>query len=461
MEANTAILLSDYEEIGSGSFGKVYIGTSKNERYAVKRRYVCDNSPPGCVHVGEIDSLHRFRHPNILRAKVIQRRNPIDDNFRVDKLNTYGDDRGHTYRADLAYVLTEAADSDLWGRVKEPQSIEAIRRWMWQILSGIEYIHAKGFIHRDIKPHNILYFKKDDSIKICDFDMCMPDIPNMLSFKAMTPEYTPPEILTQGSEVLYTKKVDIWGAGLIMKFLTVGDSIVKRGDRKDRDMDNYIIALQKKFFPNGDHIELDMSFVNLSKDNIEILTHDSDMDDLIYHMLDCNPDTRWTATQCLNHRFFGRHSSMPDIPTQEDFIMETHYISNDMVKVFDSEINSMDERTWFGFFLGLDIMARVCRTKYSGDAKKLAICCFNIGMKYFDKETAKTIPIGAEDAKTIEYRIIVEKLRGEVYRDTIYNHIQEHPLRLYGYLVSAKIFPRKFSELRDGIIQHFATTTKQ
>ena len=39
------------------------------------------------------------------------------------------------------------------------------------IILGLEYMHEKGFIHKDIKPEN-LYFDQNGYLKIADFGSC-------------------------------------------------------------------------------------------------------------------------------------------------------------------------------------------------------------------------------------------------------------------------------------------------
>ncbi len=42
---------------------------------------------------------------------------------------------------------------------------------MFQILRGLQYVHAHRIIHRDIKPQNILVDTKTNSIKLADFGL--------------------------------------------------------------------------------------------------------------------------------------------------------------------------------------------------------------------------------------------------------------------------------------------------
>ncbi len=39
----------------------------------------------------------------------------------------------------------------------------------WQTLQALDYFHKQKFLHRDVKPENIL-IRKDGLVKLCDFN---------------------------------------------------------------------------------------------------------------------------------------------------------------------------------------------------------------------------------------------------------------------------------------------------
>ncbi|XP_061327038.1 interferon-induced, double-stranded RNA-activated protein kinase isoform X4 [Pezoporus flaviventris] len=79
-----------------------------------------------------------------------------------------------------------------------------------QILEGVEYIHSKGLIHRDLKPQNI-FISDEDKIKIGDFGLVTSVTCENLTGNTGTKSYMAPEQFGDR----YGKEVDIYALGLI------------------------------------------------------------------------------------------------------------------------------------------------------------------------------------------------------------------------------------------------------
>merc|ERR550534_2066270 len=101
---------------------------------------------------------------------------------------------------------------------KEYQFTEAIiRAAAKQILRGLEAIHKEWFLHRDLRPENILLgtLSPHASVKIADFGLSRPFNHNRpMSTLTVQLCYRAPELLQQAKH--YGPAVDMWSFGCVV-----------------------------------------------------------------------------------------------------------------------------------------------------------------------------------------------------------------------------------------------------
>ena len=94
------------------------------------------------------------------------------------------------------------------------------QNWLLQrfvgLAEGLEHIHTKGFIHRDIKPHNILLSGENKQFKLTDFGIAhAQDMTRMTKAGDFigTIKYMSPELLT-AHRAKVDKRTDIYSLGV-------------------------------------------------------------------------------------------------------------------------------------------------------------------------------------------------------------------------------------------------------
>jgi serine/threonine protein kinase len=105
-----------------------------------------------------------------------------------------------------------------------------IKQILFQTVDALKYIHGNGWVHRDIKPNNLL-LSKDNVVKIGDFGFATKSIDTFhhpLFSLVGTPEFIAPEMLCAKP---YGRKSDIWSLGATLYYLIEGNVPFQRIDR--------------------------------------------------------------------------------------------------------------------------------------------------------------------------------------------------------------------------------------
>jgi serine/threonine protein kinase len=115
------------------------------------------------------------------------------------------------------YLVFEFLDRDLKKYMESVSGLlspELVKSYLYQCCRGLAFCHARGVMHRDLKPQNLLV-SKDGKLKLADFGLarafCPPIRP--LTHEVVTLWYRPPEILL-GSQT-YAPPVDVFAIGTI------------------------------------------------------------------------------------------------------------------------------------------------------------------------------------------------------------------------------------------------------
>uniref|UniRef100_A0A5K4FCN3 LOK-like protein kinase n=1 Tax=Schistosoma mansoni TaxID=6183 RepID=A0A5K4FCN3_SCHMA len=187
-------------ELGDGAFGKVYKTHKRNtDLFAALKRVDFESEDELEDFMLEIDILTNFKHKNILTLHEVY--------IYESKLWIY-----------LELCGGGALDS-IMEALEKPLTEPQIRFVSREVLQGLEFLHEKLIIHRDMKAGNILLTLSNE-VKLADFGVSakLADEKQKRSTFIGTPYWMAPEVINCETfkDAPYNWKADIWSFGITL-----------------------------------------------------------------------------------------------------------------------------------------------------------------------------------------------------------------------------------------------------
>lgn len=227
--------------LGKGAFGKVYLVRYNNKSYAMK---IIPHSNLLNSHIAqfyfkeEISNLHSINSPFVSRFK------------------------GYYYDLHYCYILLSFSSGVSLHAAKSSLSIDInptnVIFYLINILIGLEAIHQKNIIHRDIKTENLV-LNSTGYLEIIDFGLSKK-IKGFTSTIVGSPYFMSPEVIKGKG---YGISADYWSSGITIYELLYGKTPFSS------EFDHNVIAIYEKilnkdiFIPQMQNFESDSKYKTL------------------------------------------------------------------------------------------------------------------------------------------------------------------------------------------------------
>ena len=260
------------KELGSGSFGRVYLVTHKKTKvqYAIKAIDKRDktNIEEKPYFRREVEVMYKIHHPNVV------------------KLFGHFEDNNYCY-----FIMEYISKGNIYGLIpqdkKKRLSTQIVASLIKDVISAVYFLHNMDppIIHRDIKPENVL-LAEGMIAKLTDFGWSnyMQEDEKRTTVCG-TPIYLAPEIIKEQG---HDERVDVWCIGVLLFELLTANVPFQGNDLET--LKNNILKL-KIAWPRD---------INLDAKN------------LIMKILKLDPNARITLSEMLSHPFITKY--FPNAP---------------------------------------------------------------------------------------------------------------------------------------------------
>ena len=242
--------------LGEGGMGRVLLA-----------RDLVEDSEPVAIKI----LLPEFRHSigTFLDEYVVQRG---FDHPNIPRVHDFGFAK-HPRGGEVPYFSLEYCRGiPLILAIRRVKRLEDAWPWMTQLLRALDYIHRKGWLHRDLKPGNVLVDMKDGGDRACrliDLGVATRLGKAPEGFFIGTPEYCAPEMLAGDP---FDQRSDLYAFGLVL----------------------YELVERKRPWAGSDENELLKLRIKTKPPKISHPDCPRELEALIYELLAPNPNDRPT-----------------------------------------------------------------------------------------------------------------------------------------------------------------------